>query len=239
MPNKQREFTPDQLAEAQRLYEQTEASLKAVADFLEISTTTLKNRIALWGWQQRSTRIAPAAKRTATAKKNAPSAKPVPKNPAALKPPAKMPRNDDAPRTVADMPAPLPETRQPSPWQGQPCTGLADCPERTALIARLWASVSRQIARIDAAHAAFVANGGLPNAAEAEGHAKLIAALARTMRELATLDAALQDKSREERAAHDSNSTRNADAFRDELAKRLAALDAGSKTEISGNADAG
>lgn len=155
MPNKQREFTPEQLAQAQRLYEQTGAGIKAVAGCLGISTTTLRNRMALWGWTPRSTRQNRSVPRTGAKKKPAAGKKPgIGKN---------------AADPVRDKNAG--ESQRPSPWQGQPCTGLAACPERTALIARLWASVSRQIARIDAAHAAFVAQGGQPNAAEAEGHA--------------------------------------------------------------------
>ncbi|MGL4323014.1 MAG: hypothetical protein ACRCTD_03155, partial [Beijerinckiaceae bacterium] len=137
------------------------------------------------------------------------------------------------------MKAPLPMSQhaeaemaaeaRPVAWQGKICTGLLACPERTVLIAKLWASVQRQIARIDGVHGDFVARGGPPHAGEAEGYAKLIASLARSLRELANLDAALQDRDQPGKATEKSGlpggGMPDRDAFREELARRLAALE--------------
>jgi len=55
-----RDFSPSAIAEAQRLYEQTDASPDAVAGLLGISRRTLYHRIKIWGWRPR-VRYAPAA----------------------------------------------------------------------------------------------------------------------------------------------------------------------------------
>lgn len=145
-------------------------------------------------------------------------------------------RRGDPPPPAAPAPelnqAPAPDA--PQSWQGQPCTGLAACPERSALVAKLWASVARQVARIDAAHGQFVSRGA-PNAGEAEGYAKLIAMLARSLRELAALDAAMQD--RQGHTADAASAGTDADALRDELAQRLAALEAGAPATNAGQPD--
>lgn len=214
MANKQREFSRAQIAEARRLYEETSSSQKFIAASLGISVTTLKTRIAIWGWRRRSTQTATDRTADIASVQPAPSA-------------AEQ-------ENVAVNPV---DQTRPIIWQGNPCTGLSACPERSALIGKLWASVSRQIARIDAAHGEFV-HRGAPNAGEAEGYAKLIATLARSLRELAALDASLQEKSQQDQAAHDISAGNNADALRDELAKRLAALETGAPQTIAGKPDA-
>ena len=48
-----RDFSPAAVTEAQRLYEQTDASPDSIAGMLGISRRTLYNRAKLWGWRPR------------------------------------------------------------------------------------------------------------------------------------------------------------------------------------------
>ena len=48
-----RDFSPAALIEAQRLYEQTDASPDSIAGLLGISRSTLYHRMKIWGWRPR------------------------------------------------------------------------------------------------------------------------------------------------------------------------------------------
>ena len=56
-----RDFSPSAIAEARRLYEQTDASPDAVAGLLGISRSTLYHRIREWGWRPRVRHLPGAA----------------------------------------------------------------------------------------------------------------------------------------------------------------------------------
>ncbi|MGL4495918.1 MAG: transposase [Beijerinckiaceae bacterium] len=236
-----REFSDEQIAEAKRLYLETQTPVKAIATMLGVDSNTFYNRVHLWRWPLRSeagTNAAPFGRHRRYSRARAEPVQPTPETAAMLREIASGALGsgglgsgalDNAapaaePAVIAPA-APVADAARPVSWAGKPCAGLAACPERTVLIAQLWASVQSQIARIDAAHGQYVARGGRANASEAEGYAKLIASLARSLRELANLDAALQEKAEAEKSAQGAALSGDRDAFRAELARRLAAFE--------------
>ena len=62
-----RDFSPAAVTEAQRLYEQTDASPESIAGMLGISRRTLYNRAKLWGWRPRRNAPGSAVGRTPAA----------------------------------------------------------------------------------------------------------------------------------------------------------------------------
>jgi hypothetical protein len=88
---------------------------------------------------------------------------------------------------------------------------------RTALAARLWRAAERQAAEVEAR----IADGPRP-AAESERDAKVLAVLARTLRELSAADAAQRDDMDEDDDAAPDDIEELRSALRDRL-KRIAA----------------
>lgn len=135
----------------------------------------------------------------------------------------RRPAKGVAPRRVASPPAPPPAPRtpvaarpQPAPRERGRCPGIAACPERTALVGRLWAAVEAQIAECEARLAAH--GEGL----EFEREARTLAVLARTLEQLDALDGAATMK---KDAADAATPTRSIDDLCATLERHLADLD--------------
>lgn len=106
---------------------------------------------------------------------------------------------------------------------GHGCPGLAACPERTALVGRLWAAVESQIAESEARLSAH--GEGL----EFEREARTLAVLVRTLQHLAALDAAAPQKAEADAAP----GTDRLDELCVALETRLASLDGAGRSGAS------
>ncbi len=102
---------------------------------------------------------------------------------------------------------------------------------RKALVARLWRAAARQVAlieaRLGAAEAGIAGASGTSHAdaPDPEKDAKLLASLARTLRELVLLDEAVAPRpAARPREDDDDEPPRDPDDFRRELARRLERL---------------
>jgi hypothetical protein len=89
------------------------------------------------------------------------------------------------------------------------------------VIARLWRTAERQVAEIETR---LVAAGGDP--ATLERDAKTLSVLARTVRDLVALDAEAKRAATTETADDTTQAPPDIDAFRNELAEKLAQLGA-------------
>lgn len=92
---------------------------------------------------------------------------------------------------------------------------------RPSLIARLWRTAERQVAEIESR---LVAAGGDP--ASLERDAKTLSVLARTVRDLVALDNDSGQGTRTDKTDDEAEIPRDIDAFRRELAQKLAELGA-------------
>ena len=130
-----------------------------------------------------------------------------------------------------------PEGPRPMRWLGQPCTGLVECPERAALIARAWGAAHIQINEIEMRMSAITSDK--ERAAGAADDAKAVATLVRTLKDLTALDRA--EAGGGKAAKQGTPDGPDAEAPRtdlaDELARRLAGLrKRGPITRTSGGA---
>jgi hypothetical protein len=112
---------------------------------------------------------------------------------------------------------------------GKPCTGLGECPERAALIARAWAAAHVQINEIEMRMTQIGAYK--EKAARASDDARAVATLVRTLKDLTGLDKAEAEgrKPKNNGASDDQHgqgegSPSFASDLADELARRLAGL---------------
>lgn len=92
---------------------------------------------------------------------------------------------------------------------------------RRTLVSRLWRTAERQVADIEAR---LIEAGGDP--ATLERDAKTLAVLARTVRDLVAIDAEQKRGAKTDRNDEDRQAPRDLDAFRHELAEKLAQLGA-------------
>lgn len=102
---------------------------------------------------------------------------------------------------------------------GQRRRGLAS--SRPSVIARLWRTAERQVADIETR---LVAAGGDP--ATLERDAKTLSVLARTVRDLVALDAEARQTDMTDPVDDETQAPPDLDAFRNELAEKLAQLGA-------------
>jgi len=152
-------FAPDAVANARRLYEQTQTPLDAVAASLGITRQTLASRIVEWGWTPRTTSVKggrqkPHKRRMRTARSANPKR-------AKTKP--------EKTGTVGASPAP----------QQREATGAE------GLAVRVQRVVERELDAIDQILGAI----GAADAAEAERSARTLASLARALKEVMRLAA--------------------------------------------------
>jgi hypothetical protein len=117
-----------------------------------------------------------------------------------------------------------PESERPRRWLGKPCTGLAECPERAALVARAWAAAHVQINEIEKRMMAVGDAAG--RMAAASDDAKAVATLVRTLKDLTALDRveAGGGKKALEGTPDGQATGARIDELADELARRLAGL---------------
>jgi hypothetical protein len=122
-----------------------------------------------------------------------------------------------------------PDGPRPLRWMGKPCTGLGECPERAALIARAWAAAHVQINEIEMRMTQIGAYE--EKAARASDDARAVATLVRTLKDLTGLDKAEAEgrKPKNNGASDDQHgqgegSPSFASDLADELARRLAGL---------------
>jgi hypothetical protein len=153
-------------------------------------------------------------------------------------------------------PQKAPEGERPRRYHGQPCTGLPECPERTAIVARAWAAAHAQISEIETRMAAMrlasAADETEAKKLRAQDDARAIGLLVRTIKDLTALDRAekggLSDKAEGDAHARNTDAqnadAQNADAahradLAEELARRLDGLRARyGDNRVSGNAGA-
>jgi len=150
MPGVRQTIDQSRLAEARRLYEQTDMPVREILAFMHMTQRTFYHRIKAWGW-------APRVARTR------------------VEPPGPPP-----PPPTACAPAPdwQPAERKPGVWIGKPCPGLGGCPERPALVSRLWAATEAHVTQLE---------HRLGQAVHASD-ARLLVTLAATLDKLVSLD---------------------------------------------------
>ena len=117
-----------------------------------------------------------------------------------------------------------PEGQRPMRWLGQPCTGLVECPERAALIARAWGAAHVQINEIEMRMMAMTSD--TERLASVTEDAKAVATLVRTLKDLTALDRAEAGGGKAaKQGAPDGQEAKAPRAdLADELARRLAHL---------------
>lgn len=117
---------------------------------------------------------------------------------------------------------------RPSSWLNKPCPGLGDCPERAELVARSWVLAQQQIDDIETqfADAEPDAERKPPNPVT---QARALGVVVRVLKDLVALDRA----ARLESATDDPQSSNTSDSLRDELARRLAAIQKGREPQTA------
>ncbi len=122
-----------------------------------------------------------------------------------------------------------PEGARPLRWLGKPCTGLGECPERKALIARAWAAAHAHINEIEARMTQI--GSADEKTTTASDDARAVATLVRTLKDLTSLDKSeagggqpAKNGAPDDPNANASASTGFASDLADELARRLAGL---------------
>ena len=117
---------------------------------------------------------------------------------------------------------------RPMSWLHKPCPGLGECPERSELIAQSWVLAQRQIDEIDLQFAD--ADDG-PNAKRVNPvtQARALGVVVRVLKDLVALDRAAKAES----ATDDTQGGVNSDGLRDELARRLAAIQSARTSDAS------
>ena len=189
----------EKLAEARFLYEQTMIPIDDIAEVMGISRGTFFNRIRELKWQPR--RFIP--KRDVPRLHGAAGAAPMPTPTPA---PAGAAESEPAPPSEAAVPEALVVEYPRAPA------------ERLALAERVQNSIERQLTAVESVLAAM----GTPQPEQAECHARTLASLARTFREMMRLQVAPPDE-----PADDNDVPRDLDELRRELSRKLAALVAG------------
>ncbi|MEZ5785270.1 MAG: hypothetical protein R3D62_02005 [Xanthobacteraceae bacterium] len=207
-------FTPEAIANARRLYEETQAPLDEVAAALGTTRNTLAARIVEWGWAPRPIAKAglPArTKSTRTARsskaKRAKSTRIIPRR-------EKRKREKARPESLGPVAASRAR-------RGREAVG------DDALAVRVQRVVERELDAIDQILGAI----GAADAAEAERSARTLASLARALKEVMRL--AAPDEPAD--ADDDDPVPRDLDDFRRELARRLEALAGGGAAQTAGD----
>lgn len=203
MAPRKKEFTPEQIAQGRWMYEKSGVPIHDIAAFFGIARNTLHNRINEWGWEKR-------------------------RYDAPVQPDRRLPVRPDTPApgepagvdAASDQSAPRdPPTREPAPPLRLIGKIARDAPvaERTALALRLQSAVERELSAIDR----VLATLGRADSLEAERAARVLASLARTLREIVTLST---PESAADDDADDDAIPRDMDEFRRELARRMDAF---------------
>ena len=130
---------------------------------------------------------------------------------------------------------------RPRSHVGKKCPGLAECPERSALVARVWAAASGQVAEIETrmvarlgphgakgvACSAVAEAKGVKSSAAVGAEARAMAVLVRTLRDLTALDretGAMGRNDLTDGAAHARKTETKPHGLAEELARRLEGL---------------
>jgi AcrR family transcriptional regulator len=204
MAAKKIKIPAEKLAEARFLYEQTMAPIDDIAEVMGISRGTFFNRLRELKWQPR--RFIP--------KRDVPR----------LHGPA-VEAAEAAPKLV---PAAAEAEPTPPSEEAVPEPLVVEYPrppaERLALAERVQNTIERQLTAVESVLAAM----GTPQPEAAEAHARTLASLARTMREMMRLHVAPPDE-----PADDDDVPRNIDDLRRELCRKVDALIAGRTREAA------
>lgn len=204
----------EKLAEARFLYEQTMTPIDDIAHVMGISRGTFFNRIRELKWQPR--RFIP--KRDVPRLHGLDPAVKKPAPPSAEAPPPGQPTAEK----IAPEPR-SPETPPPEPL-------LVEYPrapaERLALAERVQNAIERQLTAVES----IIAVMGPAQPEAAETHARTLASLARTMREMMRLQAAPPDE-----PADDDDVPRDLDELRRELLRKMDGIIARRKDRAAGD----
>lgn len=252
-------FSPENIAAARKLYEETGAPLKEVAALLGITGRTLNSRMEEWGWTKRrqderkptgarpvplrkprkavSERAVPLRKRRGPVR--APSRRKPGTGKAArqrLQPPAPTPARASSPTPTpayAPIPAPQPARASSRARKPAPSSSSGDAaiePPPTAP-ETLARRVQLVVEReLDAIETVLNAIGPA-DPTEAERAARTLASLARALKEVMRLTAPEESCD----ADDEDPIPRDLDEFRRELARRLEALAAGAAAAPAGD----
>jgi hypothetical protein len=205
-------IAPERIAEARRMYEESDAPTREIAAFLDMSRGTLDNRITEWGWTRRRYSAAkpPAADAAAAVQTDVP---PDSKQADAPETPAPAPAAD-AGNSVAAAPA-FAEAGEPPP---------AEVPLPFAQ--RMQRVLEGELAVIERTLKVL----GPASNAEAERTTRILAAISRTIQEIQAT-AAGQTSSHE---TNDDPVPGDIDEFRETLARRLQGFIEAQREEASG-----
>jgi hypothetical protein len=120
----------------------------------------------------------------------------------------------------------------PTPIAKRPAGARHHTGSRAALVARMWRAAERQVEQIE--HRLKAAGLELP---ERESNTRMLATMAKTLRELAAFDEAQKPRGKETPDADDNTVPRNVDDLRRELARKLELFVAGRAHRVPGNAE--
>jgi len=240
-------FAPDAVANARRLYEQTQTPLNEVAASLGITRCTLASRIVEWGWTPRktakaaksarnkSTRAARSTKTKRAAPKRASSKRANPEHFQLRRnqPPPGRGRSEGedcaALSTASENALKRAKTKPEKAGTvgASPAQQQREATGAEGLAVRVQRVVERELDAIDQILGAI----GAADAAEAERSARTLASLARALKEVMRL--AAPDEPAD--ADDDDPVPRDLDEFRRELARRIEALAGGGAAKTSGD----
>lgn len=219
------ELSPEAWAQIRHDYERTERPVEDICVEHGISSGTLRNRVRLWHWTRRRPPIPPEGPPPSIA-------------------PAAGPWTPIAPDAAAPGPASEPPL-QPSPSSSEPPLPSPHLPQMAAgaideqaIVRQLESAVARVLPAIEATLPRLAAGAQHPR--EMERTARVLTALTRTLRELNALLVQHQAA-----AAAAAQKTRDVDAMRRELSRKLEGLIARfededrAKAAAAGEADAG
>ena len=114
---------------------------------------------------------------------------------------------------------------RPTSWFNKPCPGLGECPDRAELIARSWMLAQKQIDDIEMQFA-DIGDGENRKRLNAVQYARALGVMVRVLKDLAALDRTVRSQGGDATEQGGVSS----DGLRDELARRLAAIETGRNT---------
>lgn len=121
---------------------------------------------------------------------------------------------------------------RPVSWVNKPCPGLAECPERSELVAQSWVLAQQQIDEIEISFAGLDEDDDHVPGRKRQGpvhHARALGVVVRVLKDLVALDRATRGDASEAQGQGGANS----DGLRDELARRVAAIRQGGNARAS------
>jgi len=219
MAPRKREFPPEKIAQAREMYEKTSVPIHDIAAFLGIARNTLHNRINEWGWVKRryDAPVQPDHRLPVRpAPDDAQSAPPRGSGEDDAVVEARSRRNE---RSMASGTDSAPIAAPPRSALEQVASDPGVIAERTALALNLQSAVERELAAIDR----VLATLGRADSLNPERAARVLASLARTLREIVTLTTA-KKPAPDPDDADDDDMPRDLDEFRRELARRMDAF---------------